>query len=185
MRAIFPARLQPMHQGHKQLIEEYKDKYEEFIVVIGSADKSRSQENPLTVEERKNILEDCFPDIKVGSIEDESKDEEGNKVWIDKMMDKYEPDIVISQNNLVKKLFKNHTDVEVVEQELYEKDVYSGTEVRRRIRSGEEWRYLVPKCAHERIENYLDIFKETGVQYEFKPGWKKEHSFYGTEEEEF
>lgn len=182
MTTIFLARLQPMHQGHKKVIEKKKEEYSDFILVLGSADKSREQKNPLNVEERKEIVKSCFPNLEIGSIEDETRDEEGNKKWADQLEQKFKPERIISRNELVKEIFKDR-DVEVIRQDQVDRDVYSGTEVRRRIRSGEEWRYLTPECARETIEKYTEIFKKTGIQYEFKPGWKRENSFYNTLED--
>jgi len=49
--------------------------------------------------------------------------------------------------------------MELEEQELYDPEIYSGTEVRRRIKSDEEWRYLVPKCAKQKIEDLVETVK--------------------------
>lgn len=185
MKAVFPARLQPLHIGHKKAIENCLEKFENFILVIGSADKSRTEENPLTVEEREKLVRECFPDLQIETLDDETKDDEGNDKWVSKLIREFNPDVVISQNDLVKQLLDAKSGVEVFEQDLHSKEVYSGTEVRRRIRSGHEWRYLVPECSRGIMEDYLEIFEETGIQYEFNPGWKKENAFYGTDEDNF
>ena len=181
MTTIFIARLQPIHEGHKQVIEKYKEEFKDFKLLIGSANRSREQENPLNFKERKKIVQKCFPNLEIEALGDEAKDKKGNQVWVSKIIEKFEPDRVISRNELVLELFQEQ-GVEVVKQELIDRDVYSGTEVRRRIRSGEEWRYLVPECARDSVEKYIDIIKETGIQYEFKPGWKKENAYYDTAE---
>lgn len=176
MRAIYLGRFQPMHLGHKKVIEEYREKYGDFTVVIGSAGESRTKENPLTAEEREEIIRECFPDLEVICKNDHESDME----WAENLEEETEADVVISRNNLVKQLVKEHTDMKVEEQELHEPEIYSASEVRRRIKSGEEWRYLVPECAKERIEELVEVIKDSGVQYEFEPGWKKENAYHGT-----
>jgi nicotinamide-nucleotide adenylyltransferase len=180
MKAVFLGRFQPLHKGHHQVIEEYRNEYEEFIVAVGSSDKEEERDNPLSFEERKNIIRNCFPDIEVIGIEDEPRDEEGNRKWINKLVEQTEAGAIISQNDLVKRLVDEYTNLELVEQEIYDGEVYSGTEIRRRIRSGEEWRYLVPECAAEVIDNYLEKIKSSGIEYEFEPGWKRKNSYHSS-----
>lgn len=179
MKVGFLGRFQPFHRGHKQVVEEYRDRFDEFKILVGSADKQREGKNPLSFDERREVIHECFPDIKVISLEDTEKTEEGNKEWAAKLEEK-DIDAVISQNELVQRLVKEHTSLELLEQELYDPEIYSGTETRRRIRSGEEWRYLVPDCATKRIEQLIEVIRKSGIQYEFKPGWKKENAYHGT-----
>jgi len=178
-RAAFLGRFQPIHEGHHQVVERYREEFTDFRIIVGSASKERKEKNPLSFEERQEIIQECFPEINVESIEDEGKDEENNRRWAEKLEDR-DIDAVISQNDLVKRLVNEYTDLELIEQDLYDPEIYSGTEIRRRIRSGEEWRYLVPGCAKEKIEEFQEIIKESGIQYEFKPGWKKENAMRDT-----
>ncbi len=176
MKAIYLGRFQPLHIGHKKVIERYIDKFEDFTLVIGSANKSRTDDNPLTAEEREEIIRECFPDLKILYKDDQ----ENNKEWSNDLEKEIDADIVISQNDLVKQLVRDHTSMEIEEQELYDPEIYSGTEVRRRINSDEEWRYLVPKCAKEKIERLVEKIKKSGTQYNFEPGWKKKNAYNNT-----
>lgn len=182
MKAVFLGRFQPLHEGHYHTIKEYKDEYDEFAVAVGSAEKEGERDNPLSFEERKEIIQSCFPDVDVIGIEDESRDEEGNRKWAEKLAEKTEADVVISQNDLVKQLIREHTDLEVKEHKLHDEKVYSGTETRRRIRSGEEWRYLVPECAADKIAEHEEKIRESGINYEFEPGWTRKNAYHDTYE---
>ncbi len=179
-RATYVGRFQPFHLGHFQVVETYSQEFDEFLVTLGSADKSREEDNPLTVEERKEVIHQCFPDIQILALEDEGSSEEDNQRWAEKLEEKTGADTVLSQNDLVKRLVKEYTDMELMEHQLFDPEVYSGTEIRRRIRSDEEWRYLVPECAKEKIEDYSQIIRKSGIQYEFKPGWKRENAYHDT-----
>ncbi len=178
MRAAFLGRFQPFHIGHRQVVDKYSEEFEEFVLVIGSADVSREEENPLKAEEREELIRECFPDLEVLFLEDNDSDEE----WVGNLEGKTEADVVISQNDLVKELVEEHTDMEVEDQELYDPEIYSGTEIRRRIRSGEEWRYLIPECAREKVGELTEEIEESGTQYEFEPGWSRENAYHGTAE---
>lgn len=180
MKAVYLGRFQPFHEGHRGVIDRYREEFEEFVIVIGSADKSREQENPLTFEERKEIIEGCYPELEILPLEDEGKTEEGNRKWAAKLEEKTGGDAVISRNSLVQELVREHTSMEVEEPDKIGPDSYSGTEVRRRIQSGEEWRYLVPDCCKEEIDSLTEVIEEVGIEYEFEPGWKKENAYHST-----
>ncbi|PSH00475.1 MAG: hypothetical protein BRC30_03350 [Nanohaloarchaea archaeon SW_7_46_7] len=177
-KTVFLGRFQPMHRGHKKVIEDHRDE-ENFAVVIGSSGKSREQKNPLTAEEREKLIKACFPGLEILNLEDEDQDEEGNRKWLQELKG-LGIGRVISQNSLVKELVNEDEDLELIEQNLYDPEIYSGTEVRRRIRSGEEWRYLVPQCSEDQLEEYLGKIKDSGINYEFKPGWKRKNAYHDT-----
>ena len=188
MKAGFLGRFQPLHLGHKEVIHNYRERFSEFHILIGSAEKSRTERNPLTFEERKKLIKNCFPDVEVLPIEDTDEspedtdwNDEVNKKWAEKF-DKKGFDLIISGNELVRDIISNHTNIDVEKPEMYNQKIYSGTEVRRRIKSGEEWRYLTPKCSHESLESQLDNIKKSGTQYEFEPGWRRKNSFHSTAE---
>jgi nicotinamide-nucleotide adenylyltransferase len=182
MKAAFVGRFQPFHNGHRNVIEEYSDEFEGFCIVIGSAGKSRTEKNPLKAEEREEIICGCYPDIEIHKVEDEGKNEDGNQVWIEKIQEKTNADAVISRNDLVREIVDKYTDLDLVEQELHDPEIYSGTEIRRRMRSGEEWRYLIPGCAEEEVSKLEEVIEKSGLQYDFDPGWKKENACHDTAE---
>jgi len=55
-------RFQFVHKGHEQLIDIGLDLCEKFIVLIGSANESRTSSNPFTFEERKEMLQKIYGD---------------------------------------------------------------------------------------------------------------------------
>ena len=181
MKTVYLGRFQPFHKGHKNVVEKYREE-KDLKIAIGSTDKKREQENPLSFEERKEIIHSCFPDLQIIGIEDEGKTEEGNRKWAKKIERKTGAEALITRNDLVKRLITEHTDIQVIEPEKIGPDSYSGSEVRRRIQSGEEWRYLVPNCCQKQIKKYSNIIKKSGIEYEFEPGWKKENAYHGTED---
>lgn len=78
------------------------------------------------------------------------------------MIDKTSADVVITQNELVKRLVNEYSSAEIVQQELYRPNKISGDAVREAIRSGKEWHRLVPPCCIEKIEEFKDVIKKTG-----------------------
>lgn len=188
MKAGFLGRFQPFHLGHYNVLKEEKDNYEDFKVIVGSPDRSRTERNPLNFKERKSLIKACFPEIKVIGIEDTEEDPQNsdpettaNQKWA-REFEKKGFDVIISGNDKVKEIIESHTDIEVRRPEMFEENIYSGTEIRRRVKSDEEWRYLTPKCSHEKLEGLLEKIKKSGTQYNFEPGWKKDNAYHGTAE---
>ncbi|MFB6116062.1 MAG: adenylyltransferase/cytidyltransferase family protein [Candidatus Nanosalina sp.] len=172
MKIGFIGRFQPFHIGHKHVVEQFSD--EELVIVIGSAGESRTDENPLNSDEREEIIRECLPEIDIFHVEDFESDEE----WREEVLAKTEVEAVVSGNERAQEIMKE--EVEVVEPDYRNPEVYSGSEVRRRIKGGEEWSYLVPECAREKLREFEDRIRKSGTQYEFEPGWKKENAYRGT-----
>lgn len=161
MKAVFVGRFQPFHNGHHRVVAQYREEYEEFLLAMGSPTKARTARNPLTAGERKGIIRSCFPDLEIIELEDEGTTEEDNRRWAAKLIEATGADIVLSQNDLVKRLVREYTDAELVAQELYDPEKFSATEVRRRIREGGDWEELVPDCAVEPVRKYAEIIRES------------------------
>jgi len=174
MATAFIGRFQPLHNGHKHVIENHQN--EELMIVLGSAGKSRTDNNPLNVEERKNIIHECFPKIEIYAVEDNESD----KKWMNEIIEKTRADKIVSGNQNVLNIFKQMSNLEIKEADMHDPEIYSATEVRRRINGGEEWSYLVPECTRKQIKDLIETIKKSGTQYEFKPGWKKENAYHGT-----
>lgn len=60
MIGVFVARFQPLHKSHEFLIRKSLEETDKTYVFIGSADKSRTKRNPLTIEERLGIFRKVF-----------------------------------------------------------------------------------------------------------------------------
>ncbi len=58
--AVFIARAQPFHNGHKYIIEEALKRADFVLVLVGSTDIPRSYRNPFTFDERRNMILDSF-----------------------------------------------------------------------------------------------------------------------------
>ena len=172
MRTAFIGRFQTFHRGHKNVVEQYSE--EDLVLIIGSAGKSRTDENPLTAEEREEIIRECFPELEIFKV----KDQESDDAWLDEILEKTGAEKIVSGNERVQRIAEGRVKVE--KPDMHEPEIYSGTEVRRRINSGGEWSYLIPKCAKEKMKELEETVKESGTQYEFEPGWKRENAFHGT-----
>lgn len=92
---VFIGRFQPFHNGHKAVIDAALKQAKEVVVVVGSSFAARSIRNPFTFEERKAMIEACYPQetymaraLALRSILDEGSlqgDPEYRKAQLEKM----------------------------------------------------------------------------------------------------
>ena len=66
-------RFQMLHKGHESLINEGLELCERFVILLGNAEESRTQNNPFTFEERKEMIKmiygnkvEVYPIISIG-----------------------------------------------------------------------------------------------------------------------
>lgn len=148
-RAILIGRMQPVHNGHMQVINKILEEVDELIIGIGSAQLSHEAKDPFTAGERIVMLSQALAEMDV----DPSRyyiipmqDINFNAIWVSHVKMMTPPfSIVYSGNSLVKQLFSEE-GFEVRQPPLYDRLHLSGTEVRRRILLDADWQELVPKA---------------------------------------
>ena len=150
--ALIIGRFQPFHLGHLRLIEEGAKEANHIIIGIGSSQCSGTENNPFSAEERKKMIEASVPKKIKHSIH-EITDIGNDKLWVSHVS-KIVPNfkVVYTNGELERRLFKE-AGYRVHATGLYNRDKFAGTEVRRRIRAGQEWESLVP-------EGTIKIMKE-------------------------
>ena len=147
LRAILIGRMQPVHNGHIQVIESILDEVDEIIIGIGSAQLSHSLKDPFTAGERVVMMNQALADIGVDSSRYyiiPMQDINFNALWVSHVKMLTPPfSVVYSGNPLVKQLFAEE-GYEVKQPPLYDRLNLSGTEVRNRIIEDKNWQELVP-----------------------------------------
>jgi nicotinamide-nucleotide adenylyltransferase len=69
LRALVLGRFQPLHTGHKALIQEALGRGATVVVAIGSSTAKTGLRNPFTAAERRQMVEAAFPnEVRSGSI---------------------------------------------------------------------------------------------------------------------
>jgi len=155
MRGFFIGRFQPYHLGHHEVIKNIVNEVDELIIGIGSAQESHSFENPFTAGERVWMISAALDELKVDKkifiipLEDIKR----NSLWVAHVKEMVPPfDVVFSNNPLVKRLFKE-AGVEVRGTVMYNRVEYQGTEIRKKMINGENWKKYVPRAVAEIIES--------------------------------
>lgn len=146
-RGILIGRMQPVHNGHLEVIKKILNEVDEIIICIGSAQLSHSLKNPFTAGERIVMLTQSLAELNI----DPSRyyiipmeDINYNALWVAHIKMMTPPfSIIYTGNSLVKQLFLEE-EYEVSTPPLFNRKELSGTEVRKRIIEDGNWKKLVP-----------------------------------------
>jgi len=152
---LFIGRFQPLHKGHVYALREVFAQERRVLIVIGSAQACFTPEDPFTAGERIEMLQavlkaEGIPCSRYMIIP--VPDIHNYFLWVDHVT-RYVPPfgIVYTGSEVVQRLFSER-DYPVKVIKLYRRDTLSGTEVRRRILEGDEWKELVPQEVETIIE---------------------------------
>ncbi len=156
-RAFYIGRFQPFHLGHHTVISEIAKEVDELIIGIGSAQMSHTPENPFTAGERIMMISRGLEDLDLNYYVIPIPDIYRNAIWVSHVVSMTPPfSMVYSNNPLVSRLFTENGH-EVKYSPMYNREEYSGTEIRRRMLAGESWKKLVPKAVVEVIDEIKGV----------------------------
>lgn len=150
--ALIIGRFHPFHLGHLMLAEEAAKEADRIVIGIGSSQESRTTSNPFSSEERRKMilqsLEGLGFEVSVHDVPDIGNNERW-VVHVEKTVPGF--DVVYTNGPLERSLFAK-AGYRVHATGLYNRDAYSGTEIRRRIMAGERWKNLVPGGTRKVLE---------------------------------
>ncbi len=156
-RAFYIGRFQPFHMGHHTVISEISKEVDELIIGIGSAQMSHTPENPFTAGERIMMISRGLKDLDLNYYVIPIPDIHRNAIWVSHVVSMTPPfSMAYSNNPLVSRLFTER-GYEVKYSPMYNREEYSGTEIRRRMLAGENWKKLVPKAVVEVIDEIKGV----------------------------
>ncbi len=142
-KALFVGRFQPFHTGHLKVIRWILKKYDKIIIVIGSSQKSNTDKNPFTVEERKKMINKSLKAENIKKYEIiEIPDVYDDKTWVNNILKKVKFDAVFTRNPWTKRCFDKFK-IPVKEHPMFGN--ISGSKVRKMILGGKEWEKFVPQ----------------------------------------
>lgn len=137
--AVFLWRFQPFHIWHMSIVDRiFQQGFERLLLIIGSADKSGTDENPWNVQEREEIIRASIPlelqeKIDISSLVDVPDDD----VWCENLKDIFSWEVTLfTGNEWVKGICERH-GIQTDWIGSYDIDI-SGTRIREMIQKGED-----------------------------------------------
>lgn len=156
MKALFIGRFQPFHKGHLQILQNASKEYEKIIIGMGSSQYNNTEQNPFTAEERKLMIQKSLEKIGIKNFEivliPDIHDLPKWASYVSSIVPDF--DVVLTNSPLTKSLFLEMGYI-VKETTMYDRNKYSGKEIRRRMINDEQWENLVPESVSN-IINEID-----------------------------
>jgi nicotinamide-nucleotide adenylyltransferase len=150
MHGLLIGRFQPFHLGHLSAVRFALQNADTLSIGIGSSNRFNEKRNPFTADERKEMI--------LSSLDRETKDRikiyyipdvDDHEKWtyhVDSIVPKY--DVVFSNDDFTHKLFAKR-GIKVIPVPLAQREVLSGTEIRAKIESNQNWSDFVPEGAQK------------------------------------
>ena len=153
---IFPGRFQPFHNGHLLVIKGMAKLCQRVIIVIGSTQESGTDQNPYTLDQRKEMMQQALQDEDLILRYDiefrEVEDMEDDAAWTEAICAACDPvGVVWTGDERTKKCF--------VEKGIEVKDIapvpgISGAEIRAKIKAGDvDWKQQVPAAVVKFVQD--------------------------------
>lgn len=161
-------RFQPFHLGHLWLIRHALQSVDRLIIGVGSANIKNHDNNFLTYEQRKEMLEMVFEKedlkdklIKIVPLNDYFNDE----VWFKKTIEKTGPvDVVVGNNQWTNGIFEAR-GYPILRVGYYKRFFYEGEKIRKLLKYTYSQRSLpIGKSWEDRVPPYLVSIIKTNYQ---------------------
>jgi nicotinamide-nucleotide adenylyltransferase len=158
MKALFIGRFQPFHLGHLKFLKDVYSDYDELIIGIGSSQLDNTPDNPFSADERRMMVEKSLEGEEIKNYKIIFIPDINNyPKWVAHVVSIVPNfDVVVSSNPLTMQLF-DEKGYAVRTVPIFNKELYSGKEIRRRMVQNETWENLVPKPVVQIIKNISGI----------------------------
>ncbi|MFX1473854.1 MAG: nicotinamide-nucleotide adenylyltransferase [Promethearchaeota archaeon] len=152
---LFIGRFQPLHKGHLYVLEEIFAREQRVFIVIGSAEACFTPMNPFTVGERIQMLLGVLDSLEIPCARYlivPIPDIHNYSRWVQHII-QYLPPFgkVYTGSETVRKLFSEQ-GIPVTMIAHHRRRVLSGTEARRRLQKGKDWKAIVPPTVAKLVE---------------------------------
>ena len=146
--ALFVGRFQPFHRGHMLAIREILGKNDKVVIVIGSAQQSKTPPNPFSVGERAEMIKNSLEAVGIEDFEiTPLRDFNDDRLWTSTIKRTCKFDVAYSCNPWTLRCLEKN-GAKVKRHRLYQARKFSGAEIRKRILLGRDWKDLVPPEVH-------------------------------------
>ncbi len=146
-RGLFVGRFQPFHMGHLKAVKDILEKLDELIIVVGSSQYSHRIDNPFTAGERVTMIRKTLEEEGISPSRYwivPVPDVHVHMIWVAQVIG-YTPKFTVLYTNdpLTRRLFVE-AGYEVKPVQFHKRELYSATEIRKRMLNGKNWEKLLP-----------------------------------------
>lgn len=148
-------RFQPFHKGHLAMVEELAGRFDEVVLVVGSAQKSHTLDNPFTAGERIEMVRAATADAGVdNAVVVAVPDLHRNALWVHHV-ETYIPrvDVVVTHNPLPARLF-SEAGYDVEQPAMTDRERFEGARVRQALLEDAGWEDLVPPAVARLVKEF-------------------------------
>lgn len=161
-RGLMTGRFQPFHNGHLALAKQILQECDELVIVIGSAQFNFIDKDPFTAGERVLMIHEALKEAKCDLWKCyviPVANDENNARWIAYLRSMAPPfEVLYSGNDFVKHLaLSQDSSITVKSPRFAKKEEYNGTNIRRLVLAGKQWKQLVPPAVAKVIEQVNGI----------------------------
>lgn len=157
-RGIYVGRFQPFHMGHLLVLKYILKHVDELVIVIGSAQYSHRMDDPFTTGERLTMIHNALREANM-PVERcwivPVRDVNVHMLWVAEIVG-YTPkfDVVYANEPLTRRLF-SEAGFKVNSIPYQKREIYSASEIRKRMLANKNWESLVPESVAKFI-NEID-----------------------------
>ena len=154
-RGLFVGRFQPFHMGHLKAVKGILEKLDELVIVVGSSQYSHRMDNPFTAGERITMIRKALEEEGISPSQYwivPVPDVHVHMTWVAQVIG-YTPKFkaVYTNEPLTRRLFVE-AGYEVKPVPFHKRELYSATEIRKRMLDGKNWEELLPNSVVQFIK---------------------------------
>jgi len=159
-RGLFVGRFQPFHKGHLKPLKDILEKLDELVIVVGSSQYSHKIDNPFTAGERITMIRRALEEEGIAPSRYwiiSVPDVHVHMTWVSHLVG-YTPKFTVVYTNepLTRRLFVE-AGYKVEPVPFVKREVYSATEIRKRMLNGQNWEQLVPNSVVQFIKEISGV----------------------------
>ena len=84
---VFIGRFQPFHNGHKSVVDRALTLSDRVLILVGSANRTRSKRNPFTYQEREEAIRSVYPNNPNVIVHPLNDVMYGDNLWVSQVQD--------------------------------------------------------------------------------------------------
>lgn len=159
-------RFQPFHLGHLHAIQYALASVDRLWVAIGSSNRTAQPQNPFSAAERRNMITSSVDDAimrRIGIFEIPDLDD--HQRWaqsISRSVPRF--DVIFTNDETTAHIYRRR-EITVEPIPFADRQMLSGTEIRRRIYCNEHWQECVPDGTREVLFNIGAVARLKACNY--------------------